>query len=312
MAELNNNLAGLNLSSLVMDQAVGRAQQTRLNRLGEQADNQETREGLQKTAREFEAVFMNTLMRAMRKTIPENKLFNSAGATKYYQQMHDAEIATAMTAGRSSMGIADLIVQQFSANVAPDALPDAESSPKTVSLPQPLALRRYQSVAPVGRHIARMANLRGLVAAQGGAMADTLKRFDADIKSAAQSADIDPALLLAVTMEESGGDPLAESPRGALGLMQLMPGTATEVGVSDRTDPGQSLRGGAAYLSRMMRRYQGDLSVALAAYNAGPGNVDAAGGRIPDFPETQRYVSRVLLRYEKLGGGMNLANQDKR
>jgi len=110
-----------------------------------------------------------------------------------------------------------------------------------------------------------------------------------------------------VVMEESGGDPQALSPKGALGLMQLMPGTALDVGLDNPADPKQNLAGGSEYLSRMLDRFDGNLELALAAYNAGPGNVDKAGGQVPAFPETQRYVKAVQARFAALGGGTNLA-----
>ena len=85
----------------------------------------------------------------------------------------------------------------------------------------------------------------------------------------AQEEGIDPALLNSVVMAESGGNPMAESPKGAGGLMQLMPATAQELGVTDVFDPEQNLRGGAKYLRQQLERF-GDPSLALAAYNAGP------------------------------------------
>ena len=125
--------------------------------------------------------------------------------------------------------------------------------------------------------------------------------------AASRDTGLDPGLVLAVMMEESGGDPQALSPRGARGLMQLMPATAEEVGVTDRTDPMQNVRGGARYLKNMLERYSGDLDLALAAYNAGPGNVEKAGGRVPAFRETRNYVERVKARFEGLGGGTEMA-----
>ncbi len=145
-------------------------------------------------------------------------------------------------------------------------------------------------------------------AAQGAAVADTLRRFESEIGKAAAGSGLDPALILAVVMEESGGDPQARSSKGATGLMQLMPATADELGVADATSPAQNLKGGSGYLAQMLRRYDGRLDLALAAYNAGPGNVDRSGRQVPAFPETQAYVRRVSQRYEKLGGGTDLAN----
>ena len=108
----------------------------------------------------------------------------------------------------------------------------------------------------------------------------------------AQEEGIDPALLNSVVMAESGGNPMAKSPKGAGGLMQLMPATAQELGVTDVFDPEQNLRGGAKYLRQQLERF-GDPSLALAAYNAGPANVDKYGG-VPPFAETQNYIAKIL------------------
>ncbi len=319
------NILGPNTTSNLLDQASAGAEQTRLRQLQQESATEENRAGLEKSAKEFEAVFMNTLMKAMRKTVPDNKLFNSGGATKFYRQMHDAEMAKALATGNSGMGIADMIVRQFEQNIAAkeaateigliqpapqsaQSMPSAPPRNEVFGPPAPEAINRYRSLSPVGEKVAAMARMRGMAEAQGAAVADTLQRFEFEIGSAGVKSGLDPALILAVVMEESGGDPEARSHKGATGLMQLMPGTAAEMGVSDATSPSQNLHGGADYLAQMLRRYEGQLDVALAAYNAGPGNVDKAGGKIPAFKETERYVNRVLERYRGLGGGTNLAN----
>ncbi len=104
--------------------------------------------------------------------------------------------------------------------------------------------------------------------------------------------NLDTEFILRVIEAESGGDPRAVSPKGAIGLMQLMPETARALGVQDPYDPVQNIEGGVRYLSHLIHRF-GDLRLALAAYNAGPSNVQRYGG-VPPFPETQRYLERVL------------------
>ena len=105
-------------------------------------------------------------------------------------------------------------------------------------------------------------------------------------------------LVKAVIQNESAYDPSAISSAGAMGLMQLMPGTAKMLGVEDPFDPVQNLEGGIKYLSQLADKYNGDLTKTLAAYNAGPGRVDAYGG-IPPFAETQKYVRGILALYER-------------
>lgn len=111
----------------------------------------------------------------------------------------------------------------------------------------------------------------------------------------AEKYGIDPALFQSLVEQESSFNPRAVSSAGAMGLTQLMPKTAQAMGVADPYDPVQSLNGGAKYLSQMLKEFGGDRSLALAAYNAGPGAVKRFGG-IPPFSETQDYVRKILGR----------------
>ncbi len=115
--------------------------------------------------------------------------------------------------------------------------------------------------------------------------------------AAAERAGVDPELVLAVVSVESGFQPRAVSPKGAQGLMQLMPKTAGSLGVADSFDPAQNLDGGARHLSDLLTLYGGDLTRALAAYNAGAAAVARHGG-VPPYPETRAYVRKVLARYQ--------------
>jgi soluble lytic murein transglycosylase-like protein len=116
--------------------------------------------------------------------------------------------------------------------------------------------------------------------------------FGAEITAAAKKHGIDPALLAGLVKQESGFNPNAGSPAGARGLTQLMPGTAAGLGVSNVLDPAQSLDGGAKYLRQQLDAFGGDVTRALAAYNAGPGAVQRYGG-VPPYAETQNYVRIV-------------------
>jgi soluble lytic murein transglycosylase-like protein len=117
--------------------------------------------------------------------------------------------------------------------------------------------------------------------------------YDSVIEQAAERYGVDPAVLHGLIQQESGFDPGAQSSAGASGLTQLMPGTASSMGVSNPLNPTESIEGGARYLSQLMSQFGGNTEDALAAYNAGPGAVQQYGG-IPPYAETQSYVSKVL------------------
>jgi soluble lytic murein transglycosylase-like protein len=125
-------------------------------------------------------------------------------------------------------------------------------------------------------------------------------QYDSIIEKAASSAAVEPNLLRAVIVVESGFNSRAVSKRGAVGLMQLMPATANRFGVSNLYDPRENVHAGALYLKFLMDRFGQDVRLALAAYNAGEEAVDRNGGRIPPFSETMAYVPRVLKIYRML------------
>lgn len=132
-----------------------------------------------------------------------------------------------------------------------------------------------------------------------------IRRMDANspyassIQAAARASDLDPALIHAVIRAESGYNPSARSSKGAVGLMQLMPETAQRYGVINRLDPVQNIRGGTSYLRDLLRMFNNDLHLALAAYNAGEGAVVKYGNRVPPFAETVAYVPRVISYYRR-------------
>jgi len=131
---------------------------------------------------------------------------------------------------------------------------------------------------------------------------DTKRDFyDPFINRASELFAVDPALVRSVIRVESNYNHLAVSPKGAMGLMQLMPGTARELGVGDPFDPAANIHGGVMYLRQLLDTFEGDLSLSLAAYNAGPERVFSKKA-VPAIHETRNYVKQVLYYYSKLRG----------
>jgi soluble lytic murein transglycosylase-like protein len=127
--------------------------------------------------------------------------------------------------------------------------------------------------------------------------------FTDEVKVAALDSGVETALLHAVIMTESNYNVRAKSPKGAQGLMQLMPFTARRFGVRNSYDPGQNIQGGARYLSYLLKLFKNDFSLAVAAYNAGENAVIQHGNKIPPYRETVNYVGKVMGLYKKLRVG---------
>ena len=125
-------------------------------------------------------------------------------------------------------------------------------------------------------------------------------RFKDEVKAAAKNSGVETALLHAVITAESNYNSKAISPKGATGLMQLMPFTAKRFGVRNMYDPGQNIQGGALYLAYLLKLFNNDFRLAVAAYNAGENAVIQHGNKIPPYSETVNYVSKVMGLYKKL------------
>ena len=151
---------------------------------------------------------------------------------------------------------------------------------------------RYKLIEVKGRQTATK-SCRGMTEEK---LAVRAADYQKDIKEISSEFSVDPKLVKAVIRNESCFDRTATSSAGAEGLMQLMPATARSLGVEDSFQPQQNIRGGVEYLSELVTRYHNNLTLALAAYNAGPGAVAKYDG-VPPYPETQKYIKRVMKSY---------------
>ena len=140
--------------------------------------------------------------------------------------------------------------------------------------------------------------------AASSASSYTSNELDSIFEDAANTYGVSSIILKSIAKAESGFNPSAVSSAGAVGIMQLMPSTAAALGVSNSYDARENIMGGAKYISQLLSNYQGNISLALAAYNAGSANVDKYGG-IPPFTETQNYVKKVLSYMEEFGSAVS-------
>ena len=177
-------------------------------------------------------------------------------------------------------------LQALIAGAAPQPAP-----PQTSSFASQLADASATTLAPATGATAATATTASTAATGVSALPADVP-YGAEITAAAKKHGLDPALLAGLVKQESGFNPSAGSPAGARGLTQLMPATAAGLGVSNVLDPAQNLDGGAKYLRQQLDAFGGDVTRALAAYNAGPGAVQRYGG-VPPYAETQNYVRAV-------------------
>lgn len=213
---------------------------------------------------EFESLFVSLMLKSMRSTVKDHGIVQNNTGHDLFTSLLDDQYARQI-ARQCSFGISDIVMQSL--------------SPAQRDHMQNSGLQRY---APASTpHPRTMQTLASRIA-----------RYTPLIQDAAADTGLDTSLIAAVIAQESGGNPHAVSHAGAKGLMQLMDPTARAMGVQRVFDPRENIRGGTGYLSKMLDRFQGDETRALAAYNAGPGAVEKYGG-IPPYAETQDYIGKV-------------------
>ncbi len=260
---------------------VQRMDTEKYKKLGEQLKDYD-REKAEEAAREFEAIFVRQMLAAMTETLENSSMVGDAPGSDWYQEMFLQKVAMDI-AEKGDLGISKQIMKQL----------DSQQQ-KPIESIRDLSDRDYIRTKSVVT-----ATATGATTPIGKTLAQRLRQYEPVIVEIAGQYGVDEKLVKAVIAQESYGNPNAESHAGAKGLMQLMDKTAEGLGVTDSFDPEQNIEGGVRYLKMMMDRYEGDVKLALAAYNAGPGNVDKYDG-IPPFKETQHYVRRVLDYYQSI------------
>lgn len=239
-----------------------------------------------KAAKGFESMFINMMMQQMRESMldTENKdeesLSFGADTLQGFTDLQFADYAV----NQGGLGIAQQVYEYLTHGEKLPLSTQHTGVPSPLNVPQQTATPRAEAAAvqaPRGNFMQRVA--------------DRMQPYQDIITRAAQAYGVPESLIKGIITAESAGNPNAQSGAGAKGLMQLMDGTARDMGVQNPFDPEQNIMGGTRYIQKMLSMFDGNERVALAAYNAGPGNVKKYDG-IPPFSETQAYV-RNVMRY---------------
>ncbi len=267
---------------------------------------------LKKTTKEFESFFLYYMLKTMRETLTSDATAKDAPlggsmGKDTYQQMFDMEISRQMVRGGNRSlsemlynSMEKLVTARYKATetgngnpvVGPPKADEARRTPIDLN-PTPQAVPVQESLHLKAVKRSDKPNFAPIASRRTITVTDPINsRFGKIISQAAQETNLKPSLIHSVIKAESGGDPYAVSGAGAKGLMQLADSTARDMGVRNPFDPKANVMGGAKYLRSLMDKYKGNLRLALAAYNAGPGTVEKHGG-VPPFKETHDYIQRV-------------------
>ncbi len=260
---------------------------------------------LRRAAAEFESLFMYEMLKTMRRTIPKSDLSQQGALSgdlgkETFTQLFDMELARKM-AGSGHNSIAQMLYHSMERVLERQHGQEPEATIKPLRAPPraiPLGRRRpdipLPTAAPISISRHQPVALPPRTAVPRDRPDTVMARYGSFINEAASETSLDSALICAVIETESSGNPRAVSHAGAKGLMQLVDSTIQDYSVTRPFDPRENILAGSRYLKRLLDRF-GDLKLALAAYNAGPGRVQHYQG-VPPFKETIEYVDRVMNR----------------
>ncbi len=264
------------ITKLNSDVDLNSANYKRMERTLDNLKGTKGKEGIKKAAEGFESLFVLRMLKEMRKTVPKSSLFGDSYAMDVFMSMFDEKLADQIAQSKS-FGLGDMVVKYLEKKYQGEFDSKPENIPKTDEINK----SPISNANPVNE-----------------TMENRVNRFQSIIVGAAQHFNVDPALIKAVIAQESSGHPDAVSRSGAKGLMQLMDLTAQELDVNNIFDPKENIMGGVQYLKKLLEENNGDISLALASYNAGPGTVKLYNG-IPPYAETRNYIQNVLKMKEQ-------------
>ncbi|MGC8957536.1 MAG: transglycosylase SLT domain-containing protein [Candidatus Kapaibacteriota bacterium] len=245
--------------------------------------SKEEKKGIEKAARNFEGMFMYLVFKGMRKAMLTNLADDEKNEDFGGDILTDLslmEVTNHLVKYGKGTGIANMIYKELTGeNLMPKEISVQSLETKAKSFPaveRKISTKNYQYLGKV-----QPLSLEGRISKYNSIIEDTAKKYN-----------LSPALLKSIIAAESAGNPTAISRAGAKGLMQLIDSTAKYVGVNNVFDPAENIDGGAKYLRQMLDTFDGNLELALAAYNAGPSNVVKYNG-VPPYKETQSYILRI-------------------
>jgi Rod binding domain-containing protein len=257
---------------------------------------------IDKAAKEFEAILINTLMKSMRNTVPKSELGEGGFGNGIMESMFDEELSRHIAA-KGNLGFGEMLYRNLldrvsdGTSVVSEDLPVARSVSKAAHREKPIGRAdKKESPALPKAQPKPVAAAPAAADSQGNWAPRTIltriRAINSVVEEAAAMHGVDSTVIRAVIAAESGGNPNAQSSRDAKGLMQLRDSTAAAMGVTKVFDPRENVFGGTKYLRQLLDQFDGDLDLALASYNAGPAAVEKHGG-IPPYRETKAYVKNV-------------------
>lgn len=257
--------------------------------------SKEEKEKLKKAVYDFQALLINQMLQSMREVKFDDEEDSTGYGNDTFTSLFDMQFSSAISAN-SRFGIAELLYEKLTGEKLIDEPINTSPIEKTNSI---INKERKQN-NDVKINADKKASInRSNVSKYSSNVFEVISKYDEIIETSAKEQNLDPNIIRAIIAAESNGNPYAISKAKAKGLMQLMDGTAKIMGVKNVFNPVDNINGGAKYFSYLVEKYDGDLKLALAAYNAGPGAVDKYNG-IPPYKETRNYVRRVMNYYSLL------------